>query len=374
MKTSFDVIVIGAGIMGASIAAALVESGLDVALMEKGIAGAQGATRDTGGIVRGLELDAALRPLTRRGSLYGNPGIVHALYESALNRSGVAYIASAEVCGQYLEAVDSEGCEGIELHATVDALDNGRFSPFCAGECLLIERNGGTVDARVTVSNLCRYVSEKATYLDHLAVDRCVEMDGHVQVHAGKLCLEATWVVDACGASGPLPRPSNAVHARTIPFTRFGCDQAPSMPIVAHHLNTYLLPLGRNLVQVGGQRRQRAEHADQLNMAPLDNEQDVMDRVSRLGYDRHHSLPVVTQVGWDAYTEDGRPLIGRSSAKSHVFIATGFCGIGFKMAPNVAELLAFELGGLMSGVSMDAAYRSVMEAFRPSRFAEVVLS
>ncbi|RZI64766.1 MAG: FAD-dependent oxidoreductase, partial [Pseudomonas sp.] len=40
MKTSFDVIVIGAGIMGASIAAALVESGLDVALMEKGIAGA----------------------------------------------------------------------------------------------------------------------------------------------------------------------------------------------------------------------------------------------------------------------------------------------------------------------------------------------
>jgi glycine/D-amino acid oxidase-like deaminating enzyme len=374
MKTSFDVIVIGAGVMGASIAAALVESGLDVALMEKGIGGGQGATRDTGGIVRGLELDPALRPLTSRDAHHGRTGIVHAMFEGALKRSGVAYIASAEVCGKYLEALGSEGSENIELHASVDALDNGRFSAFCPGQCLLIERSGGTIDARIVVSNLCRYVSEKATFLDHLAVDRCVELDGQVHVHAGKLRLEATWVIDACGASGPLPRPHNAVHARTIPFTRFGCEQAPSMPIIAHNLNTYLLPLGRNLVQVGGQRRHRAAHADQLNMSPLDNEQDVMERVARLGYDKNHSLPVVTQVAWDAYTDDGRPLIGRSGARSHIFLATGFCGIGFKMAPSVAELLAFELGGLMAGLPMDAHHRSIMEAFCPSRFTEVVLS
>jgi glycine/D-amino acid oxidase-like deaminating enzyme len=236
MKTSFDVIVIGAGVMGASIAAALVENGLDVALMEKGIAAGQGATRDTGGIVRGLELDPALRPLTRRGAHHGSTGIVHAMFEQALSRSGVAYIASAEVCGKYLEAFGNEGPENIELHASVDALDNGRYSAYCPGECLLIERSGGTVDARTAVSNLSRYVSEKATYLDHLAVDRCVELDGHVQVHAGKLCLEATWVVDACGASGPLTRPRNAVHARTIPFTRFGCDQHADHCAQSEHL------------------------------------------------------------------------------------------------------------------------------------------
>lgn len=374
MKTSFDVIVIGAGVMGASIAAALVESGLDVALMEKGIAGGQGATRDTGGIVRGLELDPALRPLTSRGARHGSTGIVHALFEQALKRTGVAYIASSEVCGKYLEAVGTEGTDNIELHASVGALDNGRFSSFCEGECLLIERSGGMVDARVAVSNLCRYVAEKATFLDHLAVDRCVELDGEVQVHAGKLCLEATWVVDACGASGPLPRPYGAVHARTIPFTRLSCDQAPSMPVIAHSLDTYLLPLGRNLMQVGGQRRQRAEHAYQLNLSPMDNEQDVMERVACLGYDRDHTLPVVTQVAWDAYTDDGRPLIGRSANKSHLYLATGFCGIGFKMAPNVAELLAFELGGRMAGMQMEADHRSIMEAFCPSRFTEVALS
>ncbi|MFJ3487549.1 NAD(P)/FAD-dependent oxidoreductase [Pseudomonas sp. NPDC090202] len=374
MKTSFDVIVIGAGVMGASIAAALVESGLDVALMEKGIAGAQGATRDTGGIVRGLELDPALRPLTRRSPLRGSNGIVRELFERSLTRTGVAYIANAETCGKYLDAVGSDSHHSVELHASVEALDNGRFSAFCTGECLLIERDGGMVDARTVVSGLSRYVGEKATFLDHLAADRMVEQDGKVQVFAGKLCLEATWVIDACGASGPFTRPHNAVHARTIPFTRFGCDQAPGMPVIAHHLNTYLLPLGRNLVQAGGQRRHRAPHADQLNLAPMDNEQDVMERVARLGYDRQHSLPLMTGVAWDAYTEDGHPLIGRASARSHVYLATGFCGIGFKMAPGVADLLAFELGSLMSGTQIDAEHRVLMAAFNPARFAEVALS
>ncbi|WP_199885017.1 NAD(P)/FAD-dependent oxidoreductase [Pseudomonas bohemica] len=374
MKTSFDVIVIGAGVIGASIAAALVESGLDVALMEKGIGGGQGATRDTGGIVRALELDPALRPLTCRGAHHGRTGIVHALFEQTLKRTGVAYIASSEVCGRYLDAVGSEGTQNVELHASVSALDNGRFTAFCKEECLLIERNGGTVDARACVSNLCRYVSEKATFLDHLAVDRCVEREGYVEVHAGKLCLEATWVVDACGADGPLPRPYGAVHARTIPFTRMSCDDAPSMPIIAHHLNTYLLPLGRNLMQVGGQRRHRADHASDLNLSVMDNEHDVVERVARLGFDAQRSLAVVTQVAWDAYTDDGRPLIGRSNASSHIYLATGFCGIGFKMAPSVAELLAFELGGLMTGVQMDGDHRSIMKAFNPSRFTEVALS
>lgn len=374
MKTSFDVIVVGAGVMGASIAAALVENGLDVALMEKGIGGAQGATRYTGGIVRGLELDPALRSLTRRGAHHDSTGIVHEVFEQALKRSGVAYIASSEVCGRYLDALGSQGTQNVELHASVSALDNGRFTPFCKDECLLIERNGGTVDARAAVATLCRYVSEKATFLDHLAVDRCVEREGYVQVHAGKLCLEATWVVDACGADGPLLRPHGAVHARTIPFTRMGCDSAPSMPLIAHHLDTYLLPLGRNLMQVGGQRRHRADHASALDLSVMDNEQDVVDRVARLGFDGPHSLPVVTQVAWDAYTDDGRPLIGRSGAGSHIFLATGFCGIGFKMAPSVSELLAYELGSLMAGVQIDAEHRSTLEAFNPSRFTEVALS
>lgn len=374
MKTSFDVIVIGAGVMGASIAAALVENGLDVALIEKGVAGAQGATRDTGGIVRGLELDPALRPLTSHRPQDDSTGIVHSLFAQALKRTGVAYIASSDVCGQYLDAVGSEGTQNVELHASVGPLDNGRFSALCPQECLLIERNGGIVDARVAVANLCRYVREKATLIDHLAVDHCRDGGGQVQVFAGPLCLTATWAVDASGANGPLARPQGAVHARTIPFTRMGCDQSPSMPVIAHHLNTYLLPLGRSVMQVGGQRRQRAGHADQLNLASLDNEQDVVERVARLGYDAHHCWPLVTQVGWDAYTDDGRPLIGRFSDDSHLYLATGFCGIGFKMAPNVAERLAYELSSLMAGVTLDKSHCSTMQAFCPSRFTEVALS
>ncbi|WP_268798761.1 NAD(P)/FAD-dependent oxidoreductase [Pseudomonas huanghezhanensis] len=373
MKTSFDVIVIGAGVMGASIAAALVERGLDVALLERGMVAGQGATRYSGGIVRGLELDPALRPLTAKGAHTGGTGIVHALFEQSMKRTGVAYIARSEVCGAYLDAMGSEDSLNVELHASVNALDNGRFAPYCAGECLLIERNGGIVDARSSVLNLCRYVGEKGLMLDNLGVDGCEEEDGHVKVHAGLLCLEATWVVDACGASGSIARPEHSVHARTIPFTRFACDQAPSMPIIAHTLNTYLLPLSPHLAQAGGQYRNRADCASELNLAVMDNERDVMERMARLGYGPH-CMPLVTKIASDAYTEDGRPLIGRSSPDSHIYLATGFCGIGFKMAPKVAELLTYELSAHMAGLQIDVAHRLMMEAYLPSRFASVVMS
>ena len=371
MKTSFDVIVVGAGVMGASIAAALVEAGLEVALLEKGIGGAQGATRDTGGIIRRLELDATLRPLICGWPQHDGVGIVHTLFAQSLKRTGVAYIASAETCGQYLDAIGSQSHQNIELHASVSALDNGRFSGFCADQCLLIERDGGMSDARATVANLCRYVSENATYLDHLAVDRFEELDGAVQVRAGRLCLTATWIVDACGASGPFPRPANAVHARTIPFTRFGCDQAPSMPIIAHNLNTYLLPLGRHLIQAAGQQRQRAPHLDQLDRSALGNEEDVMARVSQLGYDGQHSLPLLTQVACDAYTDDGRPVIGRTGENGHVYLATGFSGIGYKMAPAVADLVALELSRLKAGLALEDEHCALMAPFRPGRFIAV---
>lgn len=374
MKTSFDVIVLGAGVMGASVAATLVESGLAVALVERGVAAGQGATRDTGGIVRGLELDPALRPLVEQGPQGIGQGIVHTLFEQAFRRTGVAYIANAETCGAYLDAVGRDGGLNVELHANVAPLDNGRFSAFCPQECLLIERNGGIVDARHAVMDLTRYVNERGTLLEQVAVESCVELADKVIVRAGNLRLEATWVVDATGGSTNLPRAPQTMHVRTIPFTRFVCDQAPSMPVIVHGLNTYLLPLSQTVVQAGGQRRTRASRIDQLDFAVRDNEQDVMARVGRLGYERHRSAAFSTRIACDAYTEDGRPLIGPIRADSHIYLATAFCGIGFKMAPGVSQLLASDILARHKGLPLEATHRRLMDVYRPSRFDQAVAS
>jgi glycine/D-amino acid oxidase-like deaminating enzyme len=52
-------------------------------------------------------------------------------------------------------------------------------------------------------------------------------------------------------------------------------------------------------------------------------------------------MPCGTQAACDAYTPDGRPLLGRSAATGdRVTLALGFSGGGFKISPMVGDRLA----------------------------------
>ena len=47
----------------------------------------------------------------------------------------------------------------------------------------------------------------------------------------------------------------------------------------------------------------------------------------------------------DLFTTDGNPLLGRPSADSRIYCATGFSGAGFKMASGYGEIAAHEALG-----------------------------
>ena len=47
----------------------------------------------------------------------------------------------------------------------------------------------------------------------------------------------------------------------------------------------------------------------------------------------------------EAFTPDGVPLIGRWPERANVYLAAGFCGHGFQLAPAVGRAVAADLLG-----------------------------
>ena len=80
-----------------------------------------------------------------------------------------------------------------------------------------------------------------------------------------------------------------------------------------------------------------------------------------------HRIPLLrdaelvgTRPGFDAYTPDKQPLVGRLPELDELYVATGFSGGGFKLAPALGEGVAAEL--------LDDEARPELEPFRPDRF------
>jgi glycine/D-amino acid oxidase-like deaminating enzyme len=80
-----------------------------------------------------------------------------------------------------------------------------------------------------------------------------------------------------------------------------------------------------------------------------------------------HRIPLLrdaelvgTRPGFDAYTPDKQPLVGRLPELDELYVATGFSGGGFKLAPALGEAVAAEL--------LDDETRPELEPFRPDRF------
>ncbi|MGH3167807.1 MAG: FAD-dependent oxidoreductase, partial [Trebonia sp.] len=74
------------------------------------------------------------------------------------------------------------------------------------------------------------------------------------------------------------------------------------------------------------------------------------------------TLPVIgTRAGFDGYTPDKHPIIGPAGPDG-LYLALGFSGGGFKIAPAVAELAAAEITG--------EGRHSLLNPYRQQRFAK----
>ena len=374
MVDTADVVIIGGGVQGASLAFHLAARGTSVIVVERSSVAA-GATGRSSGLVRvyydllaEARLAAVAYPWFRDwGERVGG--------ECGFTRTGFLWIEPGDARGRVHANVASHRELGVESRA-VDAAEIRELAPgleVADDEVAAWEPGSGYADPSMTASGFARAARERGARLLQGAEVTAIRIAaGRVEgVDTSKGSIDAPVVVNAAGGwAGHVA----ALAGLEIPLTVWRHDTGylgvpPSVPrpipVVIDIANSmYFRPEGTELVLVG------LEDDNQMGGSPDRDTSaaapDFRDRASERIVRRVPGLIDGTfrtsHSGQDGLTgPDQRPILGPAGPDGF-YLDCGHSGTGFKTAPAV--------GLAMSELILDGAGRSVdITPFSFDRFA-----
>lgn len=343
MNMDYQVAVIGAGIVGASIAARLLQRGLSVVLLEQGSVASRGASASSGGLLRLYDADPLLMQLTAHSLRVMAEAPFSDTYTRALRRSGVLYRADIAHESALEAAIERYASAEYPLRRVQG------FGPWSAraDRAELYEPHACVGDVRGATARLCQRVRRDGLLIEHCRVEFIDwQADGSAHIQLGEARLDCQTVVLASGAWTHRLLPELALQSRAIPLARVQTEAAWPLPLIDAVSGSYAIPLGPHLVQSGCGLRDRALLPEQLARPDARHIEDARQRVGQLaGGGRVRVLDVVP--GFDSYSADGRPLLGFVDEPRGLYVACGLSGVGFKFAPGIADLAARQIQGYL---------------------------
>lgn len=372
------VVVIGAGILGASIAWRIALRGSSVSLIDKSAPGSGASSHSFAWINAGSKRPISYHNLNRR-SLEMWPLFASALAE---DRDGTsiglrwggkvsweADAASAEQLVSQVRLLQSWGYPTrlIDASELSDLLPGLAIGPVAAAE---YSENEGQVEPQLVVDACLRRLEEKGAFVSRdtrvtgmgFAKDRRIAT---VETTAGD--IPCNFVVLAAGtdttdlaalAGVHVPQAqSPGVIIRTTPlpplFHKVSVVYAP--PISAGRREIHMRQCADGSLMIG--------EGDQESLAENDSQAHADDLLARAchylpGLSGAAALPV--PVGWRPMPQDGYPVVGFSTEAPNLYIALTHSGV--TLAPVLSQLVAQEV---CDGAPADA----VLGPYRPQRFA-----
>lgn len=373
-EASADVIVIGAGVQGASLAFHLAERGARVIVVERS-AVAAGATGRSSGLVR-MHYDLLAETKLAWASFpYFRDWAERVGGECGFTKTGFLWMEPAEGESRLRANVAAHRALGIES-SVVDAVGIRRIAPGLAvadGEVAAYEPESGYADPSGTAAGFMRAARDRgATLVRGAHVTAIPVAGGQVTgVETTKGAFAAPVVVNVAG--GWAARVA-ALAGLDIPVTVWRHDTgyvgvpptvARPLPVVIDNPNAqYLRPEGSGLALIG---------LEDENGLDGDPDRDAAD--AEPGFEGRVTERVIRRVpalvdgtfqsahsGQDGLTPDQRPILGQAGPDGF-YLDCGHSGTGFKTAPAVG------LG--MAELILDGEARSVdISPFRLERFAE----
>lgn len=372
-----DIVVIGGGVIGASTAFNLARQGAKNVVMLERRAVCSGGTARSCAICRThysvpsnrVHAVESLKIFENFREIVGG--------EAGFHRTGYLILGPEAHRAPMLEVFQAQNELGIDT-AVLTPAETRRIHPLLNlddVEVIGYDTRAGYCDPRLTTSSYVR---------------RAQDLGVRVQTHTPVLGLNTS------GRLRQVQTPSGLIETPVVvlvagPWTnaiaqgigvRFPCEISRHKVITLRAAQPYDLdwPTVKDLTdpnkiyfrsETGGVVLVgTGDHGDPIEDADaLSDDQVDTAHVERIGALVAHRMPAFADAqytaGWIGpydITPDWNPLIGAVSGHEGLYLAAGFSGHGFKMAPTVGESLAQTILGQPVRVSIDA--------YSPTRFAE----
>jgi glycine/D-amino acid oxidase-like deaminating enzyme len=251
-----EVVVVGAGIIGASVAHHLAARGATVTVLEQAVHPGSGATGRSGGLVRAYDPDDAIAELAERSlAVYRDP-TRWASGRAPLQPVGAVTIAEPSRVSELREAADRIG-RALNMSAYVTAAPEV-LGVRLAGGVALVERDAGWVPpVEVTEDWLRQACADGASLHRGVRMLGVEERDGWTVVRTQAGEVRARTVVAATGLWAASPprglRPRSPVRSRSIQVSivRRGPQEPGHATFIDLRSGVYGRPAGGNRSLIG---------------------------------------------------------------------------------------------------------------------------
>lgn len=372
--TSADVIVVGAGVHGASLAFHLAQRGASVLVLERESVAAGATGRSSGFVRMHYDLEAEVRLAwasfpyfwdwaSRVGT--GDPGFVRTgflqLVPPGLEAHLRANVAMQQRLGVPTLLVETDDLRRLVPDLAVDDVAVAAYEPL-----------SGYADPAATASGFLAAARDLgARYLGGCRVERvATEGDRVTGVATDRGPFHAAVVVDAAGAwAGALA----ATVGLTVPIEAWRHDtfvlgrpaglRSPLPIVLDHALGVYFRPEGARQLLVGleDENRLGGDPDRPLEPTPARATEIAVERLTRRLPAAEAATLERTFAGQDGMTPDQRAIVGPAGPDGF-WLCCGFSGTGFKTAPAVGAALAAWICGDEAGAGLLAPFR--FERFR----------
>lgn len=355
MAKTYDVIVIGGGIMGTSAAYQLANRGINVVLLEKNQLAA-GSTGYTCGVIRQhYSVDTMARMAFRALQVWENfDEIVGG--EVGFMRLGILWVAGKEHKKEFVENTKVLQSIGIR----VDLLDVEavrEIAPYLDSEDVQIgiyEPDGAVADGSMACNAFATGARARG----------CVIRQGvgvtKIRLEAGRVVgvdtsdgpIDAPVVINTAGPWGAalvksigLEIPAEASRHQVVSFRQPADFEKSLHPAIADFINGFYTRSDTGgLSNVGSLEDDISDvvtNPDSYNTkADRSFIEDMVERSSRRIPDLNRGSYQNGWAGMYTVTPDWRPIIDRVDDVPGLVVGLGFSGSGFKMGPVVGEMLA----------------------------------
>lgn len=335
MKSS-DVIIIGAGIIGLSLAIELRKKGLSVLIVERGEPGREASYAAAGMLAdAGDEFPAPLKPLARESArMY--PEFVHEIEdESGLKvdlRDNGTIIFSHD--GQFPES--AEPLSPQRLKSLEPSIDTPSLLPQTPAEIYAAYMHERSVDPRALVTAVLKAAKHRQVDISSGAEVTSLLVEGarSVGVQTDKAKYSAATVVNCAGAWAGTIAPFE-VPVKPIKGQMLAVVETPRLQHVIRSEKVYLVPRSDGRLVIGS----TLEDVGYNKQADVSTLQRLFDSAVELVPGIAKSLRHEAWAGLRPGTPDELPILGETSISGY-FIASGHYRDGILLAPVTAALMS----------------------------------